>query len=214
MYEITQIKAGSNCYLVTQKEAAILVDTGLKGFEKKILSECEGKQIKLLVLTHGHIDHVQNAVFLAKQLQVLIAMHEKDVPLLKDNLCREMKANGVRGKLVRFFSVWSAKMTQLDSFVPDILLKEGDKLNEYGVDAEVIELPGHTAGSIGLKVGEDSLLVGDALMNMFRPEKTLLYEEYGKVLESARKIEELGDRKIYFGHGKMASNRRWVKENA
>lgn len=88
----------SNCYLVTQKEAAILVDTGLKGFEKNILSECEGKQIKLLVLTHGHIDHVQNAVFLAKQLQVPIAMHEKDVPLLKDNLCREMKANGVREK--------------------------------------------------------------------------------------------------------------------
>lgn len=63
-------------------------------------------------------------------------------------------------------------------------------------------------------MGDDSLLVGDALMNMFRPEKTLLYEEYEKMIESARKIEELGDRKIYFGHGKMASNRRWVKENA
>lgn len=214
MYEITQINAGSNCYLVTQDEATILVDTGVKGFENKILSQCEGKQVKLIVLTHGHIDHVQNAVFLSKQLQVPIAMNEKDIPLLKDNLCREMKARGVVGKVVRFFSVWSAKMTQMDSFVPDILLKEGDKLNEFGVDAEVIELPGHTAGSIGLKVGEDSLVVGDALMHMFRPERTLLYEEYEEMQESARKIGNMGKRKIYFGHGKMVWNRKWVKEHA
>ena len=214
MCEITKISAGSNCYLVTQGQSAILVDTGLKGFEKQILSACEEKQVKLIVLTHGHIDHVQNASFLAKQLQVPIAMHENDIPLLKDNLCREMKASGLRGRMVRFFSVWGAKMTNLDSFVPDILLKEGDRLNEFGVDAKVIELPGHTAGSIGLKVGEDSLLVGDALMNMFKPEKTLLYEEYEKVLESARKIEAMGDMKIYFGHGKMVSNQKWVKEHA
>lgn len=70
------------------------------------------------------------------------------------------------------------------------------------------------AGSIGLKVGEDSLVVGDALMHMFRPEKTLLYEEYEEMQESARKIGNMGKRKIYFGHGKMVWNRKWVKEHA
>lgn len=214
MYEITRISAGSNCYLVTQEDAAILVDTGVKGFENKILGKCEGKQVKLIVLTHGHIDHVQNAVFLAKKLQVPIAMNEQDIPLLKDNLCREMKAKGVLGNLVRFFSVQSAKTAQMESFEPDILLKEGDKLNEFGVDAEVIELPGHTAGSIGLKVGEDCLLVGDALMNMVSPRNTLLYEEYEETIKSAKKIGDMGDRKICFGHGKMVQNRNWVKENA
>lgn len=214
MYEITRINAGANCYLVTQKDATILVDTGVKGFEKKILSQCEGKQVKLIVLTHGHIDHVQNAAFLAKQLQVPIAMSKKDIPLLKDNLCRVMKATGVLGNLVRFFSVQSAKTAQMECFTPDILLKEGDKLTDFGVDAEVVELPGHTAGSIGLKVGSDSLLVGDALMNMVRPQNTLLYEEYEESLRSAKKIERMGDWKIYFGHGKMVQNRKWVKEDA
>lgn len=214
MNEILQIAAGSNCYLVTGKNGTILVDTGCKGFENKILKQCEGKNVKLIVLTHGHIDHIQNAAFLAKKLQVPIGMNEKDIPLLKDNLCREMKSRGVLGNVVRFFSVQSAKTAQVDDFKPSIPLKEGDRLDGFGIDAEVVELPGHTAGSIGLKVGEDSLLVGDALMNMVRPQNTLLFEEYEETLKSAKKIEEMGDRNIYFGHGKMVKNRKWVKEDA
>ncbi|MDD6070799.1 MAG: MBL fold metallo-hydrolase [Clostridiales bacterium] len=210
MYEITQIHAGANCYLVTQDNVSILVDTGVKGFEEKILKQCEGKEVKLIVLTHGHIDHMQNAAYIAQSLQVPIAMHEKDIPLLKDNLCREMKAQGILGNMVRFFSVLSAKSAQPEKFKPDILLKEGDNLRDFGIDAEVVELPGHTAGSIGLKVGEDTLLVGDALMHMMKAGPTLLYEEYEQMLESVRKIQNMGDRKIYFGHGEMVQNRKWV----
>lgn len=209
-YEMKQIQVGANCYLVTQENASILVDTGVKGFEEKILKQCEGKAVKLIVLTHGHIDHMQNAAYLAQKLQVPIAMHEKDIPLLEDNLCREMKAHGFLGNIVRFFSVMSAKSAQTDHFTPDILLKEGDCLRDYGIDAEVIELPGHTAGSIGLKVGEDTFLVGDALMHMIKAGPTLLYEEYDRMLQSVRKIQDMGDMKIYFGHGNMVQNRKWV----
>lgn len=210
MYEITQIHAGANCYLVTQENASILVDTGVKGFEEKVLTQCEGKEVKLIVLTHGHIDHMQNAAYLAKKLQVPIAMNEKDIPLLKDNLCREMKAKGILGNMVRFFSVMSAKSAQVDSFVPDIFLKEGDNLSDFGVDAKVLELPGHTAGSIGLLIGKDALLVGDALMHMMKAGPTLLYEEYDRMIQSARRIQDMGDRKIYFGHGNKVLNRKWV----
>lgn len=210
MYEITQIHAGANCYLVTQENASILVDTGVKGFEEKVLKQCEGKEVRLIVLTHGHIDHMQNAAYLAQKLQVPIAMHEKDIPLLKDNLCREMKAKGILGNMVRFFSVMSAKSAQVDSFVPDIFLKEGDNLSDFGVDAKVLELPGHTAGSIGLLIGKDALLVGDALMHMMKAGPTLLYEEYDRMIQSARRIQDMGDRKIYFGHGNKVLNRKWV----
>lgn len=210
MYEITQINAGANCYLVTQDKASILVDTGVKGFEDKILKQCEGKSVKLIVLTHGHIDHMQNAAYLAKKLQVPIAMNEKDIPLLRNNLCREMKSHGFFGNIVRFFSVMSAKSAQIDNFKPDMLLKDGDSLHDFGIDAEVIELPGHTAGSIGLKLGEDALLAGDALMHMTKAGPTLLYEEYEQMIQSVRKIQNMGNIKIYFGHGKMVQNRKWV----
>lgn len=103
MYDIVKIKAGSNCYLVSENDSSILVDTGLKGNEQKILNACEGKNVTLIVLTHGHIDHIQNAAYLANQLQVPIAMHEKDVALIKNNLCRVMKSKGFPGNIIRLF---------------------------------------------------------------------------------------------------------------
>jgi glyoxylase-like metal-dependent hydrolase (beta-lactamase superfamily II) len=37
-----------------------------------------------------------------------------------------------------------------DRFKPDIYLKAGDQLSEYGLEAEVISIPGHFQGSIGI----------------------------------------------------------------
>ncbi|MTK10172.1 MAG: MBL fold metallo-hydrolase [Hungatella sp.] len=211
MYHIVQIKAGSNCYLVSENDSSILVDTGLKGNEQKILNACEGKNVTLIVLTHGHIDHIQNAAYLAKQLQVPIAMHEKDVELIQNNLCRVMKSNGFPGNIIRFFSVISAKYAKIQTFMPDVMLKEGDQLQDYGIDGEIIELPGHTQGSIGIKLGDQSLLAGDALMNFFTPGISLLYEDYEQMQKSAKRISNMGRHMIYFGHGNAVENRTWVK---
>ena len=38
--------------------------------------------MRLLILTHGHIDHAQNAAFLSKELNIPIAMHKDDVDLI------------------------------------------------------------------------------------------------------------------------------------
>lgn len=211
MYHIVQIKAGSNCYLVSEADSSILVDTGLKGNERKILNACKGKNVKLIVLTHGHIDHIQNAAYLANQLQVPIAMHEKDIVLIHNNLYREMKSNGFSGNIVKFFSVVSAKYAKIQTFVPDVILKEGDRLLNYGIDGEVIELPGHTQGSIGIKLGDQYLLAGDALMNFFTPGVSLLYEDREQMQKSAKRISDMGRLIIYFGHGNAVENRIWVK---
>nr|WP_288824400.1 MBL fold metallo-hydrolase [uncultured Clostridium sp.] len=211
MYHIVQIKAGSNCYLVSEADSSILVDTGLKGNERKILDVCKGKNVKLIVLTHGHIDHIQNAAYLAKKMQVPIAMHEKDIVLIHNNLCREMKSNGFPGNIIKFFSVMSAKYAKIQTFVPDVILKGGDKLLNYGIDGEVIELPGHTQGSIGIKLGDQYLLAGDALMNFFAPGVSLLYENREQMQKSAKRISDMGRLIIYFGHGNAVENRIWVK---
>ncbi len=93
----------------------------------------------------------------------------------------------------------------------NVFLKDGDSLLEYGIDAKVIALPGHTEGSIGIQVGDNDLIVGDALMNMFTPSITLLYENREQMLLSVQKIEKLGKKKIYFGHGNPVMNRKWIK---
>lgn len=109
-----------------------------------------------------------------------------------------------------FLFCFECKVNTDGKLTSDILLKEGDSLSEFGMDAEIIELPGHTAGSIGIKLGEDSMLVGDALMHMTKAGPSLLFEEYDQMLESVRKVQNMGDLKIYFGHGKMVQNRKWV----
>ena len=51
---------------------------------------------------------------------------------------------------------------RIEVFVPEVLLKDGDGLEEFGVEARVLELPGHTAGPIGLDVSGKAVLVGPA----------------------------------------------------
>ncbi|MBE5962155.1 MAG: MBL fold metallo-hydrolase [Lachnospiraceae bacterium] len=212
MAEIIKISGGgSNCYLVTENGKSILIDTGMKGKRNAIVKALEGKNVTLIILTHGHIDHVQNAAYLSKKLNAPVAIHRLDIPLLKDNLCRPMKSKGFPGNLVRFFSEQSAKGVKLEDSKPSVFLKDGDSLKPYGIDATVIGLPGHTAGSIGILVGKNDFIVGDALMHMFTASASLLYEDREQMIQSAKRISKMGSRKIYFGHGAPVANKQWVK---
>lgn len=83
-----------------------------------------------------------------------------------------------------------------------IYVKDGDSLSEYGIKAKIVELPGHTNGSIGVDVEEKHLLVGDALDNWVFPEMGHLYYNLEDIKKSYDKIKGLGPRTLYFGHGK------------
>ncbi len=212
MVDVHRIVSGNvNCYIVTNKEKAILIDTGRKKYREKILEKCKEYHVNLIILTHGHMDHCQNAAYLANALNIPIAMSEKDMDMIPDNREQHMLAKTFLGKIVLSVSLSSFEKDSLDVFEPWIYLKNGDSLNEYGIDAKVVELPGHTNGSIGLEIEGDKLFVGDALMNMFFPTISMLYVDEKEMLSSAKYISELGERTIYFGHGKPKRNRKWVK---
>lgn len=209
--EIRRIRCGNvNSYLIAKGKNAILVDTGREAYRQQVLDACQGFQMRLLVLTHGHIDHVQNAAFLSETLQIPVAMNRKDALLLNDNMLQPLHARGLFGKIVLAASLKSFKKDKIASFVPAIFLEDSDTLDSYGIPARVIELPGHTKGSIGLDIGQKYLLAGDALMNMFYPTVSILYNNKDAMLQSAEKIGSLGERTIYFGHGKPMQNRQWV----
>lgn len=212
MQKVERIQCGNgNCYIVSNGENAILIDTCREKYKEKILNACRPYRMRLLVLTHGHIDHVQNAAFLAKELQIPVAMCKADFDLLNDNLTQSLKAKSILGKLVLFVSVKSAFEEKIPSFIPTLFLSEGDTLDSYGISARILAVPGHTKGSIAIDVDEKYLIVGDALMNMFYPTISMLYHDRTAMLESAERISGLGNRLIYFGHGRPLKNRIWVK---
>lgn len=210
MCEIHRIKCGNvNCYILKNGSSAILVDTGKKEHLKQVLEACKAFRVKLIVLTHAHFDHAENAARLSGALGIPIGMHERDCDLLPSNSSQELSASTFLGKIVLSASLKEFAVRTVPEFKPDVLLREGDSLSGYGIDAQVIALPGHTNGSIGLDVESRHLFAGDALMNMFYPTVSMLYHDRDAMLESARKISDMGSRTIYFGHGKPVSNRKW-----
>ena len=211
MVKIHRIASGNvNCYIVADNDKAILIDTGRKKYCEKILERCKKFHVSLIVLTHGHMDHCQNAAYLAEALHIPIAINKNDMDLITDNRKQSLLAKTLFGKIVLSVSLSSFEMDSLEVFDPIIYLKNGDDLSEYGIAAKVVELPGHTKGSIGVEI-EDNLFVGDALMNMFYPTASMLYVDEQEMLLSAKYISELGEKTIYFGHGKPKRNREWVK---
>jgi len=111
-------------------------------------------RVTRIVLTHGHLDHCLAAPRLAAELSVPIAMHEADVPLYR-NL--PVQARMLLGGAVPF--------AEADPGDPQELLKDGDRVRFGGVEAEVMHLPGHSPGGIGLLVrGSPSVLFcGDTI---------------------------------------------------
>lgn len=196
-----------NCYLVSHGKNAILVDTGREKYRHKVLDACRAYNLQLLILTHGHVDHVQNTAFLSDALGCPVAMSRMDIPLFGDNMLQPLSAHGVLGRIVLLASVKSFHEDTIPIFAPDISLEEGDSLEAYKIPAKIVGLAGHTLGSIGIDVMEKELIVGDALMNMFYPTASMLYNDKAMMQQSADKISRMGERQIYFGHGKPLPNR-------
>lgn len=212
MIKIHRIKCGNgNCYMIEEKGNAVLVDTARPKYRDKVLSACRKVNIRLIILTHTHMDHCQNAAFISKELNIPIAICRADEELIKNNMLQTLYARTLAGKLVLFISKKSFYHDKIPEFTPKIYLQDGDTLEDFGISAKIIGLPGHTNSSIGIDFGKEGIVVGDALMNMFCPTVSMLYHNYEQMLESARKIGELGERTVYFGHGKPKKNRIWVK---
>ena len=79
MSEIHRIKCGnSNCYIVENGTSGILVDTGKKEFLNKVIEQCKAYNVKLIVLTHAHFDHAENAAQISNALGIPIGMNEME----------------------------------------------------------------------------------------------------------------------------------------
>lgn len=212
MSEVHRIKCGNgNCYIIENGTNGILADTGKREFVNNVLDACKRYNVKLIVLTHAHFDHAENAARISETLGIPIAMSEMDIGLIASNTNQKLFASSPLGKLVLSVSLKDFSKRQIPVFKPDILLSDGDGLSDFGINARVLALPGHTDGSIGIDVDGRHLIVGDALMNMFYPTVSMLYRNKAEMLKSAEKISALGERTIYFGHGKPKPNRQWVK---
>src|ERR1035437_4275281 len=151
-----------NAYLIKNKNDSFLIDTGLPMNRIKLEKALEQEgvkpgNIKLVIITHGDIDHIGNCAYLQKKYGLKIAVHGTDA-----GLCRTGKMNSKRKRKSSRFSrfIFSLRSTflfkplmkkfPLEAFEPDMILTDGQDFNNIGFDAKVIYIPGHTMGSIGI----------------------------------------------------------------
>ena len=115
MAQIHWIKCKTdNCYLVVNGNDAMLVDTASGEGYDKVLEECSRYNMKLIVLTHVHFDHAENAAKLAKHFNIPVACHEADLELFDSYDKQPLMSYGLVGKVVLDMSLKVLRNTKVD----------------------------------------------------------------------------------------------------
>ena len=208
-----EINLGSvKAFLIDSKKGLILVDTGFPNSEKKIIAYINsiGKSVsdlKYILLTHSHIDHFGSAYALQKMSNAHIGISEKGIPYVGGSnglLMPVSNSKSFKNKIFVYMLLVIAKFMKPKYIKPDMKLKEGVFPKEMGINAKIIETPGHTKDSISLYlVDSKTAIVGDLLRGTDkRLESPLFFEDYISLINSINKIKELRPDLICVSHGK------------
>jgi hydroxyacylglutathione hydrolase len=212
MSEVQTIPLKVPCYLVKTSSGFCLIDTGdssdCANLEKALRqASVTPGNLKLALLTHGDFDHAGNAAYLQQKYGAKVAMHAEDAGMVKhgdQGWNRKDMADYVTlfGKIIIFVSSQFVKPGSFHPFSPDLIVNDGDDLSEYGFEAKILHLPGHSKGSIGILTVDGDLFCGDLLMNIFRPEHHFMIDDMADFHASIEKLKSCRIRTVYPGHGK------------
>ncbi len=189
--KVIRIPAGvyaANCYLVYSENTkeAIVIDPG--GDDDDIIARIKelGLDVKYIILTHGHGDHIAGVKGIKEYTNAPVAIHRDDEYMLKDGA-------------INFSSSMAMGTVELNA---DILLEDGDILNFGDLEAEIIHTPGHTPGGISIKIG-DSLFTGDTLFAGSIGRTDFPKGSYEAIMDSInnRLMKYPDETIVYPGHG-------------
>ena len=161
-----------NCFLIHRPGAAILVDSGNRGSEKKILDEMEKlglspHMLSLLVLTHVHFDHAGSAARLREVTGCRILVNAADAPRLEAGRTPFPRGTRWKAKIVVAAGRVVARPTMKFPPAKADILTEGERdLSEFGFEGKLIPVPGHTPGSQVVLLPDGNLLGGDTFFGL------------------------------------------------
>ncbi len=193
-----------NCYLVRTAGGFILIDTGNYGARLSLEAEldragCKPGSLRLIGITHGDFDHIGNAAYLRGKFMTPIAMHAGDVGMAeRGNMFWNRKKSNIPFKVL---APVLFRFNKSDRFTPDRIVGEGDELSEYGFEAKVLSIPGHSKGSIGILTAAGDLFCGDLLTNPAEPVLNAIMDDAAAANGSVDKLRSYPINMVYPGHG-------------
>ncbi len=135
-----------NVYVIRGEEGDVLIDTGFIGNRRALVKWLKSFDIKMIILTHAHIDHVWNVNYLKDLYHCSVAMGEFDIEYLDNTKIHSEPVNRFykyRTKLMN----WGMRTFVPEKFSVEYLLKDKQILNVAGLELQIVSLPGHTKGS-------------------------------------------------------------------
>lgn len=176
MINIIQYQSGmSNGFFVEDQGSVIAVDSGAllgpeyarKAFEK---TGIRPEQVRLLVVTHGHVDHFVNMDELRKLTGAPLLCHEKSRVTLEEARLPTVFPRNQTGKKVDAFRIEMTKLhgepvPYLPPMKPDLTWSGTFDLSPYGIEGSLIETPGHSDADTCVVLADRQAIVGDLLVN-------------------------------------------------
>ncbi len=196
----------ANAYLIEGDDGLTLIDAGYPDKEAAVFEAIRGlgrslDQLKHLILTHGHPDHIGSAARIVRQTGARTYMHPFDIPIAESGgPFRPMRAApGVLRRVLCKLLYHPDK--RLEPVAIDQPLIPGEILPIAG-GFEVIHTPGHCAGQVALLWRPGRMLfAGDVGMNIMGLGDPVGFENLEEGRASQRKVASLSFDAAGFGHG-------------
>ena len=195
----------SRAYLLQGAHGLVLVDAGPPRFHRAVLAKMAAlgcRDLRLIYITHAHVDHYGSAAALRRLTGAPIAVHPLDAPAMRHG---ETYLGRIRNQPL-FSRHWLPRVERLlkvEPAPPDRTLQDGDRLDDYGLGATVIHLPGHTPGSTALLLDDGVALAGDLASAAGRAHAQRMYAvDWSQLAASLAKLQGLQPARVYTGHGR------------
>ena len=176
---------GTNCYMLEDEETrkAAVIDPGDEADKIAQVLRQDGVEVEYILLTHGHYDHTTGVPGLKEQFPAAqVYIHRAD-------------ANGAGSTLYPL----AGQVKDLHNY------GEGDTLALGGLTISVMETPGHSPGSVTLRVG-DVLFTGDTLFCGSCGRTDLRGGSYEQIMASLKRLGELeGNFHVCPGHDRTST---------
>lgn len=199
-----------NCFLLRGKRN-ILVDAGawngMPAFVRGIKAlGVDPKSIDLILLTHGHWDHITCLSEIREMTRAKVAVHGRDQFMVETGEPPFPEGTTPYGR----FMAWGAKLfihPHLPKIKVDMVLDDnGMSLAEYGIPGKVVYTPGHSMGHTSVLLDSGDALVGDMAMNdwylRLTPGLPVLGDDINLVVQSWKKILPMGVKRVHPAHGR------------
>jgi len=199
-------------FLIDAPELA-LVDTGVTASAAGLPVELEkiGRRIedvRWILLTHGHIDHVggAHALWEATGRRAEVVISGTDAGFLRSRRAHVEEALALRGEFVDAAALEAAKTAETLEAIsgemePTVTVEDGDVLDLGGVSVRVVAVPGHTAGAVAYVIEDGrQVFIGDAAQCYGAASGFPGYENPAAYRSSLEKVRALDPQGLYLGH--------------